>query len=82
MLGNYKAVVSASICLQLIDRRNRDNWEKDGATDLHRRALDEAKRILEDHQVEDLSDEVKAELRAIVEETEGHLGVTKSNPEF
>ncbi len=67
---------------KLIDRRNRDNWEKDGATDLHRRALDEAKRILEDHQVERLSDEVKAELRAIVEETEGHLGVTKSNPEF
>ena len=67
---------------KLIDRRNRDKWETKGATNLHQRSLDEAKRILETHKPEPLADDVKAELRAIVEETEDHLGVGRSNPDF
>lgn len=67
---------------KLIDRRNRDKWEKKGGTDLHQRSLEEAKRILEAHRPEPLYDDVKSELRAIVEETEDHLGVGRSNPDF
>ena len=67
---------------KLIDRRNRDMWEQGGSTSLHERSLDEAKRILENHKPEPLADEVRAELRAIVEETEDHLGVKRSTPQF
>jgi trimethylamine--corrinoid protein Co-methyltransferase len=67
---------------KLIDRRNRDKWKEKGATDLHQRSLAEAKRILETYKPEPLSDGVKAELRAIVEETEDHLGVKRSTPQF
>ena len=67
---------------KLIDRRNRDKWEEKGATDLHQRSLAEAKRILKTHKPEPLAGEVKAELRAIVEETEDHLGVKRSTPQF
>ena len=67
---------------KLIDRRNRDKWKEKGATDLHQRSLVEAKRILETHKPEPLAGEVKAELRAIVEETEDHLGVKRSTPQF
>lgn len=67
---------------KLIDRRNRDKWQQKGGSDLHSRALAEARRILETHKPEPLSDEVKARLRAIVEETEDHLGVGRNTPEF
>lgn len=67
---------------KLIDRRNRDKWEEKGATDMYQRSLAEAKRILNTHHPEPLPDDVKAEIRSIVEETEDHLGVPRSNPDF
>lgn len=67
---------------KLIDRRNRSKWEEVGGTSLHERSLAEAKRILSDHEVPPLAEEVKANLRAIVEETEDHLGVGRHRPAF
>ena len=76
---NYMKSVSHP---KLIDRRNRDKWQKLGGTDLHQRSLEEARRILKEHQVSPLSDEVRAEIRAIVEETEDQLKVGRHQPEF
>ena len=67
---------------KLIDRRNRRSWEEVGATSLYERATEEAKQILEKHEPEPLSDEVKKRLREIVEETEDHWGVEHSTPDF
>lgn len=49
---------------------------------MHQRSLNEAKRILETHKSEALVDDVKAGLRAIVEEIEDHLGVKRSTFQF
>jgi trimethylamine---corrinoid protein Co-methyltransferase len=60
---------------KLIDRKTREDWESEGCTDIHQRALEEAKRILETYTPEPLPDSTLTELRAIVEETEKELGV-------
>ena len=67
---------------KLIDRRNRRAWQEQGGTSLYERAEAEAKRILEAHKPEPLSDELKKRLRQIVEETEDHYGLKRSLPEF
>jgi len=67
---------------KLIDRRNRDKWEERGSTSLHERSLDEARRILKEHKVTPLSDDVQSAIRTIVEETEDHLGVGRHQPAF
>ena len=61
----------------LIDRRMREDWQASGSTDLHQRATQEARHILETHQPEPLPEEVLAKLRSIVEEAEEELGVKK-----
>ena len=90
-IGPFKDFVSHESTFQymksishpkLIDRRNRDKWQERGGTSLHERALGEAKRILAEHKVLPLSDEVRSAIRAIVEETEDHLGVGRHQPEF
>jgi trimethylamine--corrinoid protein Co-methyltransferase len=60
---------------KLIDRRTREDWDLGGQTDLHQRALAEARYILENHQPEPLPENVLATIRAIVEEAEAELGV-------
>ena len=67
---------------KLIDRRNRAKWEERGATGLHERALDEARRILDAHEVPPLPDETRSAIRAIVEETEDQLGVGRNEPDY
>jgi trimethylamine--corrinoid protein Co-methyltransferase len=61
----------------LIDRRMREDWQADGSTDLHQRATEKARQILETHQPEPLPEEVLAKMRSIVEEAEEELGVKK-----
>ena len=61
---------------RLIDRRVRAKWEADGSTDLHQRALEMAKDILETHEPTPLSESVTAELRTIVAEAEKECGVS------
>lgn len=67
---------------KLIDRRVRDKWVAQGSTNIYQRSLEEAKNILDHHSPEPLSDDIKAELKEIVKETESHLGVSKTRPEF
>jgi len=59
----------------LIDRRMREDWQASGSTDLHQRATEKARHILETHQPEPLPEEVLAKLRSIVEEAEEEMGV-------
>jgi trimethylamine--corrinoid protein Co-methyltransferase len=60
---------------KFIDRRVREEWAADGATNLYDRALLEARRILETHVPEPLADEVAAKLKSIISEAEDELGV-------
>ena len=60
---------------KFIDRRVREEWAADGATNLYDRALLEARRILETHVPEPLADEVAAKLKSIIQAAEEELGV-------
>lgn len=55
---------------KLIDRQMRNRWEEDGATAMDVRALELARRVLETHQPTPLSDEVKAAVHQVVNDTE------------
>jgi trimethylamine---corrinoid protein Co-methyltransferase len=60
---------------KLMDRRVREDWASAGSTDVYARALNEARRLLADYQPEPLPDSVLAEMRSIIREAEGELGV-------
>ncbi len=60
---------------KFIDRRVREEWAADGATNLYDRALIEARRILETHVPTPLPDDVAAKLKSIIREAEDELGV-------
>ncbi len=55
---------------KLIDRRVREAWMELGGTDLPTRARGEARRVLAEHTIEPLPDDVLAELGRIVEKAE------------
>lgn len=59
----------------LIDRRKMEKWQAAGATDIYTRAVEKACRILETHKPQPLPDKVAAEIRSIISDTEGELGV-------
>lgn len=59
----------------VIDRRMRDVWLADGGKDFSERAYEVARSILENYKPTNLPENVQAELRAIVEETEKEYGV-------
>ena len=61
---------------RFIDRRVREDWKLDGETDLHQRAVEEARRILENHTPDPLPQSVLDEMRAIVSGAEEELGIT------
>jgi trimethylamine--corrinoid protein Co-methyltransferase len=63
----------------LIDRRMREDWQADGSKDLHQRATEKARQILETHQPEPLPQDVLATMRSIIEEAEKELGI---DPKF
>ena len=63
---------------ELIDRSTREDWELAGQTNIHQRAMDKARYILENHQPDPLPESVTREIRAIIEDTEDELGVKKS----
>jgi trimethylamine--corrinoid protein Co-methyltransferase len=52
---------------KLIDRQTRGAWEAKGGKDLTQRAKEEARRIIDTHQPDPLSDDVKKTLREIVD---------------
>jgi len=64
---------------KLIDRRTREDWIAGGQTDIHQRALAEARYILENHKPDPLPEDVLATLRSIVQEAEEELGIGKES---
>lgn len=57
----------------LIDRRVREKWEKGGGRTMHEKAVDKARDILKNHKPTPLSDEIRSEMRSIVENVEAEI---------
>jgi trimethylamine--corrinoid protein Co-methyltransferase len=60
---------------RIMDRRVREDWAADGATDARARALARAKEILEDHRPAVVADDAAEEIRRIVAAADRELGV-------
>jgi trimethylamine--corrinoid protein Co-methyltransferase len=60
---------------RIMDRRVREDWAADGATDARARALARAKVILEDHRPAVVADDAAEEIRRIVAAADRELGV-------
>jgi trimethylamine--corrinoid protein Co-methyltransferase len=75
--NTYKYMRTQSLP-QLMDRRVREDWQLDGSKDLHQRALEKARNIMETHHPDPLPDVVLKRMRAIVDETEEELGLKKT----
>jgi len=59
---------------RLMDRRVREDWQADGATDMYERARRRACEILESHDREPLDEDVKRQMRTIVERADREHG--------
>jgi trimethylamine---corrinoid protein Co-methyltransferase len=59
----------------LMDRRVREEWQADGSTDMHTRAAAKAREIIETHQPLPVDDDVKKQMRALVEAADKERGV-------
>ena len=64
---------------ELIDRQQRETGEKEGATSAYERANAKARRILENHTPEPLSEDILGQIRAIVNETEKDMGISNGD---
>jgi len=60
---------------RLMDRRMREDWEADGSTDAYKRSHDKMVDILETYEPPKLADDVLKNVRNIVKDAEGELGV-------
>ena len=60
---------------EIISRQGRDRWEEDGSKTMYEKALEKARSILENHKPDPLPDDVKRQLRVIVENAEKEKGV-------
>lgn len=65
---------------RLIDRQMRNRWEEAGSTRIETRAHELALKVLETHKPTPLSDEAKAAVRKLVNDTESERGLPKSSP--
>ena len=59
---------------RLMDRRVREEWAADGATDMYERARRRASELLDSHRREPLDEEVKQQMRAIVARADRERG--------
>ena len=59
---------------RLMDRRVREEWQADGATDMYERARRRACEIIESHEREPLDEDVKRQMRTIVERADREHG--------
>ena len=59
---------------RLADRRVREEWAADGSTDMYERARVRACEILESHEREPLDEDVKRQMRTIVERVDRERG--------
>jgi len=62
---------------RIFDRTMREQWEEAGQPDIYAKATEKAREILETHIPEPLPDDVRKEVRMIVEKAEAELGVSK-----
>ena len=60
---------------RLLDRRVREEWQTDGATDLYTRSLAQAREIIETHVPEPLDADIVKEMRAFVQAADQERGV-------
>jgi trimethylamine--corrinoid protein Co-methyltransferase len=60
---------------ELIDRSRMEKWKDSGATDSYTRAAEKTRTILDNHKPEPLPDRVLSEIRSIITETEGEMGI-------
>jgi trimethylamine---corrinoid protein Co-methyltransferase len=60
---------------KLFDRRVRVEWEADGGTTVYERATKEAARVLAEHVVEPLPQDVTDEMDAVIAKFEDRVGV-------
>jgi len=60
---------------ELIDRSRMEKWRQSGATDSYTRAAKKTRNILDNHRPEPLPDQTLKQMRSIIEETEGELGI-------
>lgn len=65
---------------KLIDRQVREAWEMAGSPDFYEKAKTEAKRILAEHEVPPLPEDVAAEVRSVVERVDREAGITHVVP--
>ena len=61
---------------EVLDRRVREDWEARGGTDLYARCREQARQILDEYQPQQLDDETRRRVHAIVEETDRAVGVS------
>ena len=61
----------------LIDRKGMEEWKASGGKDIYLRATQAARSILDSHKPEPLPDDVAAQLKSIIADTEGELGVDR-----
>ena len=59
---------------RVMDRRVREEWAADGATDMYERARVRACEIIESHEREPLDEEVRQRMRAVVERADKERG--------
>ena len=62
---------------KIFDRAMREDWEQAGRVDIYTKATEKAREILETHVPEPLADDVRKEIRLIVEKAETELGLSK-----
>ena len=60
---------------RLLDRRVREEWQMDGATDLYTRSRAQAREIIENHRPEPLDADVVRQMRAFVQAADQERGV-------
>ena len=60
---------------RLLDRRVREEWQSDGATDLYARSQAKAREIIEPHVPEPLDADIVKEMRAFVQAADQERGV-------
>ena len=60
---------------RLLDRRVREEWQSDGATDLYTRSRATAREIIENHRPEPLDADIVKEMRAFVQAADQERGV-------
>jgi trimethylamine--corrinoid protein Co-methyltransferase len=59
---------------RIMDRRVREDWQADGATDMYERARRRACELLDSQRREPLDEGVKQQMRTIVERVDAERG--------